>query len=70
MRPFGAEYKDRNMQKYGVAFCVLWCETWSVRLKVQHWLREFSNRVQRKILGLKKEELAGDWRQLQNEEVH
>jgi hypothetical protein len=28
------------------------------------------NRVQRRILGLKREEVAGDWRRLHNEELH
>jgi hypothetical protein len=54
MRQFGAEYKDRNTQKFDVAFCVLWCETWSFSLKVQHRPREFRNKVRRKILGPKK----------------
>jgi hypothetical protein len=30
----------------------------------------FGSRVLRKILGPKKEELAGDWRQLQSVELH
>jgi hypothetical protein len=54
VQPFGTEYKDRNTQKYDVAFSVLWCETWSFSLKVQHRPREFRKRVQRKIIGPKK----------------
>ena len=33
-------------------------------------LRGFSSMVLRKILGPKKEELAGEWGQLQNEELY
>jgi hypothetical protein len=30
----------------------------------------FENRVLRRIFGLKREEVAGDWRRLHNEELH
>jgi hypothetical protein len=30
----------------------------------------FENRVLRRILGPKREEVAGDWRRLHNEELH
>jgi hypothetical protein len=30
----------------------------------------FKNRVLRRIFGTKREEVAGDWRRLQNEELH
>jgi hypothetical protein len=30
----------------------------------------FENRVLRKIFGSKREEVAGEWRRLQNEELH
>jgi hypothetical protein len=30
----------------------------------------FENRVQRRIFGRKREEVAGDWRRLHNEELH
>jgi len=33
-------------------------------------LRVFDNRVLRRILGPKMEEVAGDWRRLHNEELH
>jgi hypothetical protein len=46
------------------------CETWSVTLREEHRLRVFENRVLRKIFGPKREEVAGDWRRLHNEEVH
>jgi hypothetical protein len=33
-------------------------------------LRVFENRVLRKIFGHTREEVAGDWRRLHNEELH
>jgi hypothetical protein len=46
------------------------CETWSVTLREEHRLRLFENRVLRRIFGYKREEVAGDWRRLHNEELH
>jgi hypothetical protein len=46
------------------------CETWSFTLREGHRLRVFDNRVLRRIFGPKREEVAGDWRRLQNEELH
>jgi hypothetical protein len=45
------------------------CETWSLTLREEHRLRVFGNRVLRRICGLKREEGAGDWRRLHNEEL-
>jgi hypothetical protein len=36
----------------------------------EHRFRTFENRVLRKILGPKREEVAGGWRSLHNEELH
>jgi hypothetical protein len=33
-------------------------------------MKAFENRVMRKILGPKREEVAGGWRRLHNEELH
>jgi hypothetical protein len=46
------------------------CETWSVTLGEEHRLRVFENRVLRRIFGPKREEVAGGWRRLHNEELH
>jgi hypothetical protein len=40
------------------------CETWSVTLKLEHRLRVFENRALRKILGPKRDDVAGEWRNL------
>jgi hypothetical protein len=38
--------------------------------KEEHRLRVFENRVPRRIFGPKREEVAGCWRRLYNEELH
>jgi hypothetical protein len=46
------------------------CETWSLTLKEEHSLRVFENRALRRIFGLNRDEVAGEWRKLHNEELH
>jgi hypothetical protein len=46
------------------------CETWSLTLREKHKLRAFEYRVLRRIFGPKREEVAGNWRRLHNEELH
>jgi hypothetical protein len=46
------------------------CETWSLTLREEHRLRVFDNRVLRRILGPKRDEVTGEWRKLHNEELH
>jgi hypothetical protein len=46
------------------------CETWSLTLRKDHILRVFENRVLRRIFGPMKDEVAGEWRKLHNEELH
>jgi hypothetical protein len=46
------------------------CETWSLTLREEHRLRVFENRVLRRIFGPKRDEVTGEWRKLQNEELH
>jgi hypothetical protein len=45
-------------------------ETLSLKLREEHRLRVFGNRVLRRILGPKKDEVTGEWRKLHSEEVH
>ena len=40
------------------------CETWSLTLREEHRLREFENRVLRRIFGPKRDEMTGEWRKL------
>jgi hypothetical protein len=46
------------------------CETWSLTLREEHRLRMFENRVLRRLFGPKRDEVAGGWRKLHNEELH
>jgi hypothetical protein len=46
------------------------CETWSLTVREEHKLREFENRVLRRIFGPKRDEVMGGWRKLHNEELH
>jgi hypothetical protein len=46
------------------------CETWSLTLREEHRLGVFEIRVLRRIFGPKRDEVAGEWRKLHNEELH
>jgi hypothetical protein len=46
------------------------CETWSLPLREEHRPRASENRVLRKILGPKRDEVKGDWRKFLNKELH
>jgi hypothetical protein len=45
------------------------CEIWSLILREEHRLRLFGNRLLRRIIGFKKDEIIGDWRKLHSEEL-
>jgi hypothetical protein len=40
------------------------------RLREEHRLRMFENRVLRRIFGPKRDEVTGEWSKLHNEELH
>jgi hypothetical protein len=40
------------------------CETWYLILREEHRFSMFENRVLRRIFGPKREEVAGDWRNI------
>jgi hypothetical protein len=42
------------------------CGSWSLRLREEHRLRVFENRVLRRIFGPKRNEMMGDRRKLHN----
>jgi hypothetical protein len=46
------------------------CETWSLTLREEHRLRVFENGVLRRIFAPKRDEVTGEWRKFQNEELH
>jgi hypothetical protein len=45
------------------------CENWSLTLRKEHRLRVFENRVLRRILGPKRDEVMEEWGKLHNEEL-
>ena len=46
------------------------CETWSLTLREELWLRVFENRVLRRIFGPKRDEVTGERRKVHNEELN
>jgi hypothetical protein len=46
------------------------CETWSQTFREKCRLRVFENRVLRRIFGPKRDEVTGEWRKLDNKELH
>jgi hypothetical protein len=45
-------------------------ETWSLTLREKPRLRVFENKVLRRIFWPKSDEVTGEWRKFQNEELH
>jgi hypothetical protein len=45
------------------------CETLSLKLRKEHRLRVFENRVLRRLFGTKRDKVTGEWRKLHNEEL-
>jgi hypothetical protein len=41
-----------------------------LKIREEHRLRVFENRVLRRIFGPKRDEVTGEWRKLHNEELH
>jgi hypothetical protein len=58
--------KIRVYQNTVLPVVLYWCETWSLILRKEHRLRVFENRILRRIFGLKKVEVTGDFRKLNN----
>ena len=46
------------------------CETWSLTLREERKLRVFENMVFRRLFGLKRDEVTGEWRRMHNEELN
>jgi len=46
------------------------CETWSLTLREERYLRLFENMVLRRIFGPSKDEVTGEWRRLYNVELN
>jgi len=64
--------KNLKLKMYGtiILSVVLYgCETWSLALREKRRLRVFQNRVLRRVFVPKRDEVAGEWRKLHNEEL-
>ena len=46
------------------------CEIWSLILKEESKLRVYENKVLRRIFGPRRDEVTGEWRRLNNEELN
>jgi hypothetical protein len=46
------------------------CQTWSLIFREKHRLRVIENRELRKVFGPKRDEIIGEWRRIQNEELN
>ena len=46
------------------------CETRFLKLRDEHRLRIFENRMLRRIFGPKRDEVTGEWKRLNNEELY
>jgi hypothetical protein len=46
------------------------CETWSLTLREKRRLKLFENRVLRRALGPRRDEVTGEWRKLHNEKLN
>jgi hypothetical protein len=46
------------------------CETWSLTPREKHRLRVFENRMLRRMFGLKRNGVTGEWRKLHNGGFH
>jgi hypothetical protein len=69
---FSSVVKNLKLKKFKtiISPAVLYgCETWSLTLREKHRLRVFENRVLRRIFGLKRDEVTGEWRKLHNKEL-
>jgi hypothetical protein len=61
--------KIRILKTIILSMVLYGCET-SLILREEHRLGMFENRVLRRIFGLKRVEVTGEWRKLHNKELH
>jgi hypothetical protein len=70
---FHLPFKNLKIKMYEIAVLPLvlyGCETWSHTVREEDRLRVFENRVPKRIFGPKREEVAGAYRRLHNEDLH
>ena len=79
MLSFGAEFLSSNLLSNNIKnkiyrniilpVVLYGCETWSLTMREERRMRVFENRVLRRVFGLKRDEVTGEWRKLHNEEL-
>jgi len=62
--------KIKIYRTVSLAVVLYGCEAWSLTLREERRLRVFENRVLRRIFGLKRDEVTGQWSTLHNEELN
>jgi hypothetical protein len=65
-----SETKIKRYKTIILSIVLYGCETGCLTLREEHRLRTSENRVLRRISGPKREEVAGGWSRLHNEELH
>jgi hypothetical protein len=66
-------YKNVKIKIYrtlNLSVVLLWCESWSLKLREDRRLRVFEKRVLRISFGHKRVEVTGEWRKLHNKELN
>ena len=61
--------KDKYTLNCNSAHCFILILKADLTFRVENRLRVFKNRALRKIVGLKRDDIKGDWRRLHNEEL-
>ena len=64
--------KNLKIKIYGtIVLPVFWygCETWSLKWREERGLRVFESRVLINVFGSKRDDVAGEWRKIHNEEL-
>jgi hypothetical protein len=56
------KFKIRIHETVILPVVLYWCETWYLKLREEHKLKEFENRVLRRIFGPKKDGVTAGWR--------
>jgi len=61
------KFKDQDIKKYNFAYCLYGCKTRSLILREDRKMRVLENKVLRRIIGPRKDDVTGEWKRLHNE---
>jgi hypothetical protein len=66
-----SKYIKIKIYRNAILLVILYgCKTWSLTLREEHTLRVLEKRATRRYFGLKREEVIGEWRKLNNEKLN